>query len=113
VDPGEAIEERGLAGPVRPDQPDDLPLADVDVDVLERLKAAEADRDVVGFQNLGHEVVSLSLSLRRRNPNRLDLRGVGSSFSAASSVSPPGTATASSPVSAGSGSLTGDGSASG
>src|SRR5437867_15178 len=42
---GEAVEERGLAGAVRPDQPDDLARADREGDVLVGNEAAEALRD--------------------------------------------------------------------
>src|SRR5439155_26914711 len=41
----EAVEERGLAGAVRPDQPDDLARADREGDVLVGNEAAEALRD--------------------------------------------------------------------
>ena len=41
---GEAVDERGLAGAVRADQPDDLALVDVEIDLVDGLEAAERHR---------------------------------------------------------------------
>src|SRR5207302_1430952 len=71
----------GLARAVRSDEPDDLPLADVEVESLQGLEAPEPDRDVPRFQDLRHE----PFSLRLRKPNKLRRRVAGG---AASSPSP-------------------------
>ena len=47
VEAGDAVEQRGLAGAVRPDQAADRAAGDVEADVLQRGHAAEADRDAV------------------------------------------------------------------
>ena len=49
--PGEAVEERGLARPVGPDEADDLPLAHVEVDVVHRHQPAEALGDLPGLED--------------------------------------------------------------
>src|SRR5437588_834816 len=89
VDPGDAVEERGLAGAVRPDEPDDLPLADVEVDTFQGLEAAEPDGDVPGFEDLRHGAVPLRLrklnSVLRRGASR------GASGSSPSLPSPAAT----------------------
>ncbi len=46
VEAAEAVEQRRLAGAVRTDQPEDLALADLEADAVERHDAAEANRDV-------------------------------------------------------------------
>ena len=46
-EPGDGVDERGLAGPVGSDQPDELALADLQVDVDEGADSAEAHRDPV------------------------------------------------------------------
>src|SRR6185437_15203831 len=43
IDAADAVEQRGLAGAVRPDQAADLPLPDIERDTVERDNAAEAD----------------------------------------------------------------------
>ena len=43
VDPGHAVEQRGLAGTVRPDQPTDLVVGDGEADLVERRDPAEAE----------------------------------------------------------------------
>ena len=45
VEPAEAIEQRGLAGTIRADQPGDLPRHNVEANVIERDHAPEAERD--------------------------------------------------------------------
>src|SRR5262249_45404216 len=46
VAPGDAVEHRGLAGPVRPDDGEDLALFHLETDVAQRAHTAEADRYV-------------------------------------------------------------------
>ena len=46
IEPGEAVEERGLAGAVRSDQAEDWPLMHVEGHAIERNDAAEHDADV-------------------------------------------------------------------
>src|SRR5262249_34100756 len=46
IEPGEAVEQGGLAGAVRSDQAEDLPLEHVEGDAVERDDAAEMDADV-------------------------------------------------------------------
>ena len=46
VEPAEAVEERGLAGAVRPDQAEDLALMHVERHAVQRDDAAEHDADV-------------------------------------------------------------------
>ncbi len=43
---GGDVEQRRLAGPVRPDEADDLPVLQVEADVVHRQEPAEADADV-------------------------------------------------------------------
>ena len=52
-EPAEDIEERGLAGAVRAEQPDHLALLDGHVDAAEREKAAECHADPASFKD-GH-----------------------------------------------------------
>ena len=47
VDPGDDVEERGLARAVRPDQADDRAARDVEADVVDRDQAAEPLGDVL------------------------------------------------------------------
>ena len=61
VEPRDHVEERRLAGAVRADQADDLPLLDVERDVVDRDDAAEAARDVAD-----RRAAPSSLSLQRR-----------------------------------------------
>src|SRR5207253_2061234 len=63
VETGDDVEERGLAGTVGPDEPDDLVLVDREADAVEHLEPAEAERDVVDV-----EVRVLSLSHGRPPP---------------------------------------------
>jgi hypothetical protein len=46
VEPAQAIEQRRLAGAVRPDQPEDLPLVHVEGYAIQRDDIAEHDADV-------------------------------------------------------------------
>ena len=50
VEPAEAIEQRGLAGAVGPDQAEHLPRRKLERHAVERDDAAEADADVLDFQ---------------------------------------------------------------
>src|SRR5205085_1046654 len=54
VEAGDNVEERRLAGAVRPDQPDDLVLARVERDTVEGDDAAEAPADVLDVEEGGH-----------------------------------------------------------
>src|SRR5207253_4051139 len=51
VEPAQAVEERRLAGAVRPDEADDLPLAHVERDAVERDDATEADGEVANGED--------------------------------------------------------------
>src|SRR5207244_12796422 len=51
---GDHVEERRLAGAVRPDQPDDLVLARVERDSVEGDDPAEAPADVLDLEEGGH-----------------------------------------------------------
>ena len=51
LEAGDALHERRLAGAVRTDQPDDLALVDLEVDVVERREAAEADADLGALEH--------------------------------------------------------------
>ena len=55
VEPGQHVEERRLAGAVRPDDRDDRVLGDVERDVADRREAAEVLGDVVGDEDRGAE----------------------------------------------------------
>ena len=50
VEPGDHVEERGLAGAVRPDQADDLPRLDVERDIVDRDDPAEPPRHVANLE---------------------------------------------------------------
>ena len=47
----DSVDQRGLAGTVRADHPDDLTGADAQRDLVERLQTAEAHRDLVGREH--------------------------------------------------------------
>ena len=53
VETADKIEESGLAGAVRADDREDLALGDVERDAVDRLEAAELDRDVFE-REIGH-----------------------------------------------------------
>jgi hypothetical protein len=57
VQAADAVEQRGLAGAVRPDQPDDAPGRDVERHAVERDDAAEAYPDLLHSQQClaGHD----------------------------------------------------------
>src|SRR5262249_62233300 len=55
VDAGDDIEQRGLARAVRPDEPDDLSLLDVEIDGIERDEAAEAAGQFAAGEQGGHK----------------------------------------------------------
>ncbi len=50
VEPGDHVEEGGLAGAVRADQPDDLPRVDVERDVVDRDDPPEPPRHVPNLE---------------------------------------------------------------
>ena len=54
VDPGDDVEEGGLARPVRADQADDGLLGDGEVDAVDRDQAAEPLGDLLGLQDVAH-----------------------------------------------------------
>src|SRR5205085_1607816 len=66
VDPGHEIEDGRLAGAVRPDQADDLALADLDVETVDHLQASEGERHV---SQLEEGSVAHTISTRR-SPKR-------------------------------------------
>ena len=49
--PCDDVEHRGLAGAVGPDDREHLALLDVEADIADRLHAAEAQRDVLDFED--------------------------------------------------------------
>ena len=51
----DGVDERRLAGPVRPDQSDELTLFDDDVDVVDGAHAAETDGQAGRGEDGGHE----------------------------------------------------------
>ena len=61
---GDRVDERRLAGAVRPDQADELALLDVDVDVVDGAHAAEADGQAGGGQDGAHDALAGSDSAR-------------------------------------------------
>src|SRR4029077_8415861 len=61
VEPGEAIEERGLAGAVGPDQAEYLALVHVEGHAVERDDAAEHDADVAYSEQRGIPLRELCL----------------------------------------------------
>src|SRR5262249_1403521 len=60
VDAGDDIEQRGLTRAVRPDEPDDLALLDVEIDAIERDEAAEARGQFAAGEQGGHKAFVLS-----------------------------------------------------
>src|SRR6266702_5274691 len=54
----DAVEQRRLAATVRPDQAEDLALADVEADAVDRGDAAKALLDVGDFEDCAHCTVS-------------------------------------------------------
>ena len=64
VDAGDQVEERRLAGAVRPDHRDDLALLDVHVEVGDDLQPAERERDALQLEQR-HQMIST-----RRSPSR-------------------------------------------
>ena len=66
VGAGDHVEERRLAGAVRPDQRDDAATRDVEVDRVDRDQAAEPLRDLAGADE---DLIVQDLTLRRRWPD--------------------------------------------
>ena len=63
VDPGDQVEQRRLAGPVRPDHADDLVLVDDEVEVVDHDEAAERHRQATELEQplrrrSGHQTIS-------------------------------------------------------
>ena len=52
--PGQPVEQCRLACPVRTDQPDDLPLGDLEVDAVDGAQPAERHGQCMGFQAACH-----------------------------------------------------------
>ena len=50
VEAGDAVEQRSLAGAVRPDQAGDPAGLDIEIDAVQRMNAVEAARDAADFQ---------------------------------------------------------------
>ena len=61
VDAGDQVEERRLAGAVRPDHADDLALVDVQVEVVDHLQAAERHRDPRQLEQPAHTISTLDV----------------------------------------------------
>ena len=59
--PGDDVEQRGLAGPVGADQPGDVTDLDIDRHFTEGLQAAEADRHLAYVEESGRTIVGLDL----------------------------------------------------
>ncbi len=53
IEPRQAIEQRGLAGAVRPDQTENLPTVHVERDAVERDDSSEHDADVAHGKQRG------------------------------------------------------------
>ncbi len=73
LEPGDAFHERGLAGAVGTDQPDDLALVHVEVDASERLQSAELHVDIAALE----DGLALGNLGRRRRPRMEDLPKAG------------------------------------
>ena len=58
VEAGNRVEERGLAGAVRPDQTDDLAFVHRQRHVVDRHQPAEPHRDAIGFQQWRAAIVA-------------------------------------------------------
>ena len=58
VEPGDAVEQRRLAGPVRPDQAADLAGGDGQVDAVERAQPAEGEAEPTDVQQHGRRVLA-------------------------------------------------------
>ena len=58
VDAGDEVEERRLAGAVRPDHADDLALVDVQVELVDAREPAEALRDALELEQRRHQTIS-------------------------------------------------------
>jgi len=58
-EPRDGVDERRLACPVRPDQPHELTLPDLEVDLIERPQAAEVDGGSVRREDDGAWLASL------------------------------------------------------
>src|SRR5262249_54872559 len=65
VEPADDVDERGLAGAVRADQPDDLVTMEFECDVVERRKALERARDGGGPESVPGPPVLLQRTRRR------------------------------------------------
>ena len=61
---GDRVDERRLAGAVRPDQPDQLALLDDDVDLVDGAYASEADREASRGEDGAHATLAGSDSAR-------------------------------------------------
>ena len=68
-DAGDEIEQRRLAGTVRPDQTDDLAAADRDRDIAVGDEAAEPLPDAAGFKERSHRVAPFAFERANRLTN--------------------------------------------
>src|SRR3989441_963267 len=73
----DAVEQCGLARTVRPDQPDDLPGLDRDVDAGQRRQAAEVLGDAADFEQ-AHAARGTSRARRRRRQSVITPPGIHS-----------------------------------
>src|SRR5262249_37657990 len=65
VDPGDDVEQRGLARAVRPDEANDLAVVDVEIDRIERNEPAEAAGEAAAGEQ-AHDALILRSRRRRR-----------------------------------------------
>ncbi len=65
IDPVDQIEDGGLAGAVRADQAENLPLLHGETQILDRAHAAEAQAQIVDFQERVHSRIFRVLGQRR------------------------------------------------
>ena len=61
---GDHVEQRGLAGAVRPDDGEDLALGDREAHIVDREQAAEALADALHLEQRAHDGRSVRPSLR-------------------------------------------------
>ena len=68
---GDQVEQRGLAGAIRPNNREDLPLADREAHAIDRGEPAEAPRDLIDCEQ-AHRRSSVSRSVRASQGQRPD-----------------------------------------
>jgi len=62
IEPGEDLEQGGLARAVGPDQREDLALGDLKAEPAQRVESAEADREVANLEHRAYSDLSQSVS---------------------------------------------------